>query len=129
MQNSLKKLEKLAFELKKLDENIIEIFVHTNKPMDPLKFDELYLVCILNDFKMMHDFNYHTEEGTNWSIDTSEKLAPFIEELGIRSEVVIVPFNYQLFEEGEYGEYYKILYIEENYKPILELLDSQNNTE
>ncbi len=129
MQNSLKKLERLASELAGLEKNIIEIFVHSNKPVDPLKFDEVYLICVMDDFKMMNDLDYHTEEGFNWSVEMSEKLTPFIEELGIRNEVIITPFNHQLYEEGEYGEYYQVLFIKEDYTPILELLDKQHETQ
>lgn len=125
MQNSIEKLEKLASELAKLDENIIEVFIHAKKPLDPLKEEEVYLVCLLADPQMTNDLDYHNEEGFNWSVEISERLSPLIQKLGIQSEIVVTPFNRQLYEDGEYGEYYRTLFIKKDHTPILELLDEQ----
>ncbi len=61
--------------------------------------------------------------GTIWSLEITEKLTPFLEEINLNPEVIIMPFNYKLYSQGEYGEYYITLYLKEGYSSVFETAD------
>ncbi len=123
--DSLEKLRSLARRIGELDDRVVEVFVHSDVPRDPLKGDEVYLVCHLLDPEITHDMEVFDDRGMLWSLDLSEKLLPEIEQLGIEKEVIIMPFSYPLYFQGEYGKYYMTLYLKEGYSPILETADKR----
>ncbi len=125
--SSVDKLKKLAEEIRKLDEKVVEVFVHSDVPQDPLKSDEVYLVCHLLDPEITYNIDVFNDRGMMWSLEVSEKLYSFIDELGIQKEIIIMPFNFQLYSQGEYGKYYLTLYLREGYSPILETVDRREN--
>lgn len=120
---SLDILKDIAEKIASLDERVVEVFIHSDSPKDPLKGDEVYLVCHLLDPEITRNLDAFDEKGTMWSVEITEKLIPFLEEINFGPEVVIMPFNYQLYSQGEYGQYYITLYLKDGYTPILETAD------
>lgn len=120
---SLDILKKIAEKIASLDDRIVEVFIHSDSPKDPLKSDEVYFVCHLLDPEITRNLDVFDEKGTMWSLEITEKLNPFLEEINFDPEVVIMPFNYQLYLQGEYGKYYITLYLKDGYTPILETAD------
>lgn len=127
MNKSFKKLHTLASRLAELDEKIIEIFIHSDAPTDPLKNDEIYLVCHLADPRITNDIDYYNEESFSWGLDMAEQIEALKDELSIEKEIIISPFNFQLHSSDEYGAYYHTLFIKEGFTPILEMADEQKN--
>jgi hypothetical protein len=125
MNKSFDKLHTLASRLAELDDKIIEVFIHSDAPTDPLKNEEIYLVCHLADPRITNDIDYYNEESFSWGLDMAEQLEPLKEELDIQNEIIISPFNFHLHLNDEYGEYYHTLFIKEGFTPILELADEQ----
>ncbi len=123
MEKSLNILKKIAERIASLDERVVEVFIHSDFPKDPLKKDEVYMVCHLLDPEITHNIDVFDEKGTSWSIEMTEKLSSFLEDIKINSEIIIVPFNYILYAQGEYGKYYITLYLKEGYTPVLETAD------
>ena len=125
MNKSFEKLQTLASRLAELDHKIIEVFIHSDSPTDPLKNDEIYLVCHLADPQITNDLDYYNEESFGWGLEMAEQIEPLKEELEIDNEIIISPFNFQLHLNDEYGEYYHTLFIKEGFTPILEVADEQ----
>jgi len=120
---SLDILKDIAKKIASLDERIVEVFIHSDSPKDPLKGDEVYFVCHLLDPEITRNLDAFDEKGTMWSVEITEKLIPFLEEINFGPEVVIMPFNYQLYSQGEYGQYYITLYLKDGYTPVLDTAD------
>ncbi|GAB6888139.1 hypothetical protein JCM13304A_16370 [Desulfothermus okinawensis JCM 13304] len=120
---SLEILKKVAEKIVSLDKRVVEVFIHSDSPKDPLKTDEIYLVCHLLDPEITHDLDAFDDMGTIWSLEITEKLTPFLEEINLNPEVIIMPFNYKLYSQGEYGEYYITLYLKEGYSSVFETAD------
>ncbi|GAB6161493.1 hypothetical protein JCM12298_06520 [Desulfothermus naphthae] len=120
---SLSILKKIAKKIASLDNRVVEVFIHSDFPKDPLKDDEVYFVCHLLDPEITHDLNVFNEKGTMWSLEILDKLSPFLEEINFIPEVIIMPFNYKLYLQGEYGKYYITLYLKEGYTPVLDAAD------
>ncbi len=123
--DSLKILKHIAKKISELDEKVVEVFIHSDTPDDPLKKDEIYFICHLLDPDITHDLEVFNDKGTLWSLEIMEKIAPIIEELDIGSEIIITPFNYKLYSQGEYGKYYITLYLKEGYSPVLQTADKK----
>ncbi len=126
--SSVEKLKKLAQQIINLDDRVVEVFVHSDVPQDPFKADEVYLVCHLLDPEITYDVDVFNDRGMLWSLEISEKLQSSIEEMGITQEIIIMPFNFQLYSQGEYGRYYLTLYLKEGYSPILETADKKRDS-
>jgi hypothetical protein len=123
--DSLKILKDIALKISEMDEKIVEVFIHSDSPSDPLKNEEVYFICHLLDPEITHDLDVFNDKGTLWSIEITEKIMPYLEELNIKPEIIIMPFNYKLYSQGEYGEYYITLYLKEGYTPVLETADQK----
>ncbi|MDZ7760572.1 MAG: hypothetical protein U5L00_09985 [Desulfovermiculus sp.] len=125
MKDSFEKLKKAAARIAELDERVIEIFVHSDTPKDPLQNEEVDLVCHLADPNITQDLDAYNDEGFAWGLDMAEKIRSDLEELGINTEVIISPFNFQMHDSGEYGEYYYSLFLKPGFDPVLEVADQQ----
>ena len=121
--NSLEVLKQIAKKIAELDDKIVEVFIHSDTPHDPLEADEIYLVCHLLDHGITHDLEIFNDKGTSWSIEIREKVLPLIEKLHLNSEIIIVPFNYKLYAQNEYGKYFITVYLKRDFCPILETAD------
>jgi hypothetical protein len=125
MKNEIKTLKKVALALADLDHRILEVFIHSDSPKNPFQSEEIYLVCHLAEPGMTYDSRVYNDEGFNWGLDMAEKMEPMLDELGISQEVIISPFNFELHEHNEYGDYYQTLYLKDGYQPILEVADRE----
>jgi hypothetical protein len=115
----------VARHIARLDERVLEIFIHSDLPRDPLNNDEVHLVCHLADHDISNDLDRYNDEGYLWGLDMQERISQVLSEEGIESEVIITPFNFRLHEEGEYGCYYHTLFLREGFTPVLELADQK----
>jgi hypothetical protein len=125
MKDSFEKLKKAAERIAELDERVIEVFVHSDTPRDPLQNEEVDLVCHLADPNITQDLDAYNDEGFAWGLDMAEKIRPDVEEWGINSEIIVSPFNFQMHDAGEYGEYYHSLFLKTGFDPVLEAADQQ----
>ena len=125
MKDSFEKLKKAADRIAELDERVIEVFVHSDTPRDPLQNEEVDLVCHLADPNITQDLDAYNDEGFAWGLDMAEKIRPDVEELGINAEVIVSPFNFQMHDSGEYGEYFHSLFLKTGFDPVLEAADRQ----
>jgi len=120
---NLSTLKKLALRLAGMDERIIEVFIHSDTPKDPFRNEEIYLVCHLGEPRITNDMETYNDEGFAWGLEMSEALQPVLEEMDIDKEVVVTPFNFELHEQNEYGDYYQTLFIRDGFDPILKIAD------
>lgn len=126
MIEQFKTLEKLARAIAKADTRVIEVIIHQDTPNLPLESDEIFLVCYLNHYGMTNDLKVYEEEAFSWGIDIYEKVSERIEELGLGDkEIIITPFNFELHRQNEYGKYFRSLFIQEGYEPILSIADRE----
>lgn len=125
---SLEKLKKVARHVAELDERVLEVFIHSEVPRDPLENDEIYLVCHLADHGISNDMDRYDDEGYLWGLDIQERIGQVLSEEGIGNEVIVTPFNFRLHEEGEYGAYYHTLFLREGFTPVIELADQKKRS-
>lgn len=125
MKESFDKLKIVAERIAELDDRVIEVFVHSDAPRDPLQADEVDLVCHLADPSITQDLDAYNDQGFAWGLDMAEKIQPVLEEQGIDIEVIISPFNFQMHDAGEYGEYYHSLFLKPGFEPVLDAADQQ----
>jgi hypothetical protein len=125
MKESFKKLKVLAERIAENDDRVLEVFVHSDSPRDPLQGDEVDLVCHLADPGITQDLNVYNDQGFAWGLDMAERIQPNREEQGIDAEVIVSPFNFQMHDSGEYGEYYYSLFLKSGFDPVLEVADKQ----
>ncbi len=125
MKKSFEKLQILAERIAELDDRVIEVFVHSDSPKDPLGAEEVFLVCHVGDPTISNDLELYEGEGYGWGLEMQEGLQPVIETLGIELEVVVSAFNFKLYNAGEYGSYFHTLFLREGYTPVLQLADQQ----
>jgi hypothetical protein len=122
---SLKRLGKIARHIARLDERVLEVFIHSEVPRDPLENEELHLVCHLADHAISNDLDRYNDEGYLWGLEMQERISHVLAEEGIENEVILTPFNFRLHEDGEYGSYYHTLFLKEGFTPIIELADQK----
>jgi len=125
---SLEKLKKVARHIAGLDDRVLEVFIHSDVPRDPLENDEIYLVCHLADHGISNDMDRYDDEGYLWGLDIQERIGQVLSEEGIENEVIVTPFNFRLHEEGEYGIYYHTLFLREGFTPVIELADQKKQS-
>ncbi|MCF8038367.1 MAG: helix-turn-helix domain-containing protein [Desulfohalobiaceae bacterium] len=126
MIKQFKTLEKLAQAIVKADPRVIEVIIHQDTPNSPLASDEVFLVCYLNHYGITNDLTVYEEEAFSWGIDIYEKVAGRIAELGLsEKEIIITPFNFDLHRQNEYGKYFRSLFIQDGYEPILSIADRE----
>ncbi|MEF8824064.1 MAG: hypothetical protein V5B78_08440 [Desulfohalobiaceae bacterium] len=125
---SLEKLKNVARHIAGLDERVLEVFIHSDVPRDPLENDEIYLVCHLADHGISNDMDRYDDEGYLWGLDIQERIGQVLSEKGIENEVIVTPFNFRLHEEGEYGTYYHTLFLREGFTPVIELADQKKQS-
>ncbi len=125
---SLEKLKKVARYIAGLDDRVLEVFIHSDVPRDPLENDEIYLVCHLADHGISNDMDRYDDEGYLWGLDIQERIGQVLSEEGIENEVIVTPFNFRLHEEGEYGIYYHTLFLREGFTPVIELADQKKQS-
>ena len=125
MKKSFEKLEILADRIAEQDDRVMEVFVHSDSPKDPLRAEEVFLVCHVGDPNISNDLDVYEGEGFSWGLEMQEGLQPVVEELGIEQEVVIAAFNFKLYNAGEYGSYFHTLFLRKGYTPVLQLADQQ----
>lgn len=97
--------------------------MHDDAPRDPFAGDENFLVCHVADPSINRDEEAYKKADYQWGLDMSDAIQPVAKELGIKQEVVVTPFNFKMYPNGEYGQYYATLFLKEGYKPILEKAD------
>ncbi len=122
---SLERLGRVARHIASLDSRVLEVFIHSEVPRDPLENDEVYLVCHLADHAISNDLDRYNDEGYLWGLDMQERISQVLAEEGIENEVIVAPFNFRLHEDGEYGSYYHTLYLKEGFTPVVELADQK----
>jgi len=125
MKESFDKLKKVAQRIAKLDDRILEVFVHSDTPKDPLQGEEVDLVCHLADPNITQDLETYNDQGYAWGLDMAENIRPVAEELNIEAEIIVTPFNFQMHDAGEYGEYYHSLFLKSGFDPVLDAADQQ----
>jgi hypothetical protein len=121
----MKKLHKLGEKIAELDVRIVEVFIHSDTPRDPLESDEIYIVCSIADPEITNNIDAYNDAGFSWALDMQDKTEGLRKELEIEPEIVLAPFNFDLHADGEYGEYYSTLFIKEGYTPVLEIADKE----
>ena len=122
---SLERLGRVAQSIAQQDERVLEVFIHSDVPRDPLQSDEIHLVCHLADHAISNDLDEYNDRGYLWGLDMQEQIGRVLTEEGIENEVIITPFNFQLHDEGEYGGYYHTLYLKTGFTPVLDLADQK----
>lgn len=125
MKESFDKLKKVAQKISEIDDRVIEVFVHSDSPRDPLQGDEVDLVCHLANPGITQDLDAYNDEGFAWGLDMAEQIQPLISDQDIQTEIIVSPFNFQMHASGEYGEYYHSLFIKSGFDPVLEAADQQ----
>lgn len=120
---SLRRLGRVAREIARLDERVLEVFIHSDVPRDPLEQEEIHLVCHLADHAISNDLDEYNDRGYLWGLEIQDRISQTLSGEGIENEVIITPFNFRLHEEGEYGSYYHTLFIREGFTPVIELAD------
>ncbi len=128
MKESFDKLKVVAEKIADLDDRVIEVFVHSDTPRDPLKDDEVDMVCHLADPGITQDLNVYNDQGFAWGLDIAEQILPFVNEQHIETEIIVSPFNFQMHDAGEYGEYYHSLFLKSGFDPVLEVADKQKKS-
>ena len=122
---SLRRLGRVAREIARLDERVLEVFIHSDVPRDPLEQEEIHLVCHLADHAISNDLDECNDRGYLWGLEIQDRISQTLSGEGIENEVIITPFNFRLHEEGEYGSYYHTLFIREGFTPVIELADQK----
>lgn len=125
MQKHLKQLQGLAKDIAALDGRIVEVFIHSDAPRDPFGAEEIYLVCSLTDPEIANSLEAYNDAGFTWSLEIQEHVESLRHKWGVPPEVIVAPFNFVLHAEGEYGEYYATLFIQDGYTPVLKMADEQ----
>lgn len=128
MKESFAKLKAVAEKIAEYDDRVLEVFVHSDTPRDPLQGDEVDLVCHLADPGITQDVNVYNDQGFAWGLEMAEKIQPTREEQDIEAEIIVSPFNFQMHDAGEYGEYYHSLFLKSGFDPVLEVADKQKKT-
>ena len=125
MKESFDKLKKMAERIAELDDRVLEVFVHSDAPQDPLQGDEVDLVCHLADPNITQDLEAYNDQGFAWGLEMAENIRSLAEELDLDAEVIVTPFNFQMHDAGEYGEFYHSLFLKAGFEPVLEAADAQ----
>jgi len=125
---SLERLKTVARHIAGVDERVLEVFIHSDVPRNPMENDEIYLVCHLADHGISNDLDRYNDEGYLWGLDIQEQISQILAEEGIENEVIVSPFNFRLHEEGEYGTYYHTLFLREGFTPVIELADRRKQS-
>lgn len=123
MKKSFDKLKVVAEKIAELDDRVAEVFIHSNKPNDPLEDSDVELVCHLTEPRITQDIDVYNDEGFAWGLDMAEKVQPTAKEQEIKSSIIVSPFNLRMHESGEYGEYYHTLFLKSDFEPALETAD------
>jgi hypothetical protein len=126
--DSLQRLKKVARRIAELDDRVLEVFIHSDVPRNPLESDEIHLVCHLADHAISNNLDRYNDEGYLWGLNMQERLSQVLADEGIENEVIVTPFNFRLHEEGEYGAYYHTLFLREGFTPVIELADRQKQS-
>lgn len=125
MQKHLKQLQGLAKDIAALDERIVEVFIHSDAPRDPFEAEEIYLVCSLTEPEIANSLEVYNDTGFTWSLEMQENVESLRHKWEVTPEVIVAPFNFVLHAEGEYGEYYSTLFLQDGYTPVLKMADEQ----
>jgi hypothetical protein len=118
----------VARRIAELDDRVLEVFIHSDVPRNPLESDEIHLVCHLADHAISNNLDRYNDEGYLWGLNMQERLSQVLADEGIENEVIVTPFNFRLHEEGEYGAYYHTLFLREGFTPVIELADRQKQS-
>lgn len=121
----MKLLRELAARIAQMDDRITEVFIHGDTPKDPFKGEEIFLICHVADPEINRDEQAFEDAGYQWGLDISEAVQPMAQELGIEQEVIVNPFNFEMYNNGEYGQYYATLFLREGFEPILDRADRE----
>jgi hypothetical protein len=121
----IKRLKKLASRIAAMDHRIMEVFIHSDCPGNPYQTDQIQLVCHIADPEMNRDLLALDDLGRQWAMDLSEAARHIAATMGIRQNIAVTPFNFELYADGEYGDYYGTLFIKDGCEPILEWSDRE----